>query len=91
MPVDHARLMHALSALRRQGAQDFADVLQNVLSGLRPQLEGMADSRETPAGDGAGVARTFSEITLTTTDVINEVYLNAAGNYSVAGYNTRLK
>jgi cytochrome P450 len=91
MPVDQARLMQALSVLRQQGAQDFADVLQDVLSRVRPQLEGMADAREAPAVGGAGVARTFSEITLTSTDVINEVYLNAAGNYSVAGYNTRLE
>ena len=90
-PIDHARMMHALSALKNQGAQDFADALKTVLSGVTSQLAGAADAGNAPQGDGEGIARTYCEITLTSKDAINQVYLDAAENYSVKGYNARLQ
>ncbi len=89
--IDHVQLMHALSALKKQGLQHFADVMEAVLAEVRPQLAGEPDPGKAAQGDSAGVARTFSEITLTSTGVINQVYLDEAGNYSVKGYNTRLE
>jgi hypothetical protein len=90
-PIDHARMMHALSALKNQGAQEFADALKTVLSGVTSQLAGAADAGNAPQGDGEGIARTYCEITLTSKDAINQVYLDAAENYSVKGYNARLQ
>lgn len=89
--ADFAQMMRALSALKKQGVQDFAEALKAVLAGVRPQLADMAHFGGAPAGDGEGVARTFSEITLTSNDVINQVYLDEPGNYSVKGYNARLE
>ena len=92
MSVDHTRILHAVSELKNQGAQDFADVLKSVLEGVRSQLASMADSVMAPTtGEAEGVARTFSEITLTSKDVINHVYLDEAGNYSVKGYSERIE
>jgi hypothetical protein len=84
-------MMHALSALKKQGLQHFADVMERLLAEVRPQLAGAADPGTGPQGDSQGVARTFSEITLTNTGMIKQVYLNEAGNYSVKGYNARLE
>jgi hypothetical protein len=84
-------MMHALSALKKQGLQHFADVMEALLAEIRPRLAGEPDSGKAPHGEDEGVTRKFSEIMLTRTDLINQVYLNAAGNYSVKGYNERLE
>jgi hypothetical protein len=84
-------MMHALSALKKQGLVHFADVMEALLAEVRPQLAGGPDSGQAPRGDAEGVARAFSEIMLTNTAVINRAYLDEAGNYSVKGYNTRLE
>ena len=87
--IDHVQMMHALSVLKKQGLQHFADVMEALLAEIRPQLAGAPDSGK--AAPGEGVTRKFSEIMLTSKDLINQVYLNAAGNYSVKGYNERLE
>jgi hypothetical protein len=90
-PIDYAQLMHAVSALKKQGLQHFADVMEALLAEVRPQLAGAPDPGKAPHGESEGVTRKFSEIMLTNKDLINKVYLNADGNYSVKGYNERLK
>ena len=91
-PVNYAQMLQALSTLKKQGVQDFADALKAVLAAVRPQLAGPANTQASPQGDHRdGVVRASSEIVLTRKDVINQVYLDEAGNYSVKGYNARLE
>jgi hypothetical protein len=89
--IDYAQLMRAVSALKKQGMQDFADAMEAMFAEIRPHLAGAPDSAKASPGEGDGVTRKFSEIMLTRSDLINQVYLNEAGNYSVKGYNERLK
>jgi hypothetical protein len=88
--IDYAQLMRAVSVLKKQGLQDFADAMEAMFAEIRPQLAGAPESDKASPSEGEGITRKFSEIMLTRSDLINQVYLNAAGNYSVKGYNDRL-
>ena len=81
-------LVDAIGTLARKGARDASNLWGMMLDHLSDNhAKSAAAWKVNPAG---GVARTADGVVVTSKELVMEVFLNAAGNYSVEGYRKRM-
>jgi hypothetical protein len=86
--ADGPGLIDAVSTLARKGARDASNLWGMMLDHLSDNHAKAAVAwKVNPEG---GVVRTADGVVVTSKELVMEVFLNAAGNYSVEGYQKRM-
>ena len=86
--ADGPGLSETLSRLERKGARTASNLWGMMLDHLSDShAKAAAGWKVNPQG---GVVRTADGVVVTSKELVMEVFLNAAGNYSVSGYQKRM-
>jgi hypothetical protein len=86
--ADGPGLIDALGTLERKGARSVSTLWGMMLDQLsNKHARAVAARAVHPEG---GVARTADGVVVTSKELVMQVFLNAEGNYSVAGYAKRM-
>src|ERR1700726_5338296 len=86
--ADGPSLIDVVSTLARKGARDVSNLWGMMLDHLSDNhAKAAAAWKVNPEG---GVARTADGVVVTSKELVMQGFLNAEGNYSVAGYQERM-